>query len=140
MVIENIFVKLQLTFSWRRPLSYRNQSIVCSANQWTGFYMITVSAMKELIAVETLFQLKSSSSLLHISFPVDTECKLNVRKMFRRRPGRHLNVLCTFNFCPVSTGLFCILCFKLHCKSQIDLRTWDFTLKSCKSCNQPKYA
>ena len=32
-----------LTLSWRQPLSYRNQS-----NQWTGFYMITASVMKEL--------------------------------------------------------------------------------------------
>ena len=127
MAIENIFVKLQLTLS-------------CSANQWTTFYMITVSVMKELIAVEILLQLKSSSSLIYISFPVDTGCKLNVRKMFRRRPGRHLNVLCTFNFCPVSTGLFCMLCFKLHCTSQKDLRTYDFTLKPYKSCNQSKYA
>ena len=29
-----------LTLSWRRPLSYRNQ--------WTGFYMITASVMREL--------------------------------------------------------------------------------------------
>ena len=37
-----------ITLSWRRPLSYRNQSIDWSANQWTGFYMITASVMKEL--------------------------------------------------------------------------------------------
>ena len=36
--------------------------------------------------------------------PVDTERKLNVHKTFRRRPGRLLNVLCTFNLRPVSTG------------------------------------
>ena len=36
--------KKSLTLSWRRPLSYRN----CSRNQWTGFYMITASALKEL--------------------------------------------------------------------------------------------
>ena len=36
---------LELTLSWRRPLSYRNQSI---RNHWTGFYMITGSVMKEL--------------------------------------------------------------------------------------------
>ena len=35
--------------------------------------------------------------------PVDTGRKLNVHKTFRRRPGRLLNVLCTFNLCPVST-------------------------------------
>ena len=34
-----------LTFSWRGSLSYRNQ---IRANQWTGFYMIRNSVMKEL--------------------------------------------------------------------------------------------
>ena len=38
----------ELTLSWRRPLSYRNQSIDLRANQWTGFYIITASVMKEL--------------------------------------------------------------------------------------------
>ena len=38
-------------------------------------------------------------------FLVDTEGKLNLHKTFRRRLGRLLNVLCTFNLCPVSTGL-----------------------------------
>ena len=47
------FSLLSLTLSCRGPLSYRNQSIatsslICSANQWTGFYMTTVSVMKEL--------------------------------------------------------------------------------------------
>ena len=36
--------------------------------------------------------------------PVDTGHKLNVHKMFIRRPGHLLNVLCTFNLCPVSMG------------------------------------
>ena len=35
---------------------------------------------------------------------VDTGRKLKVHKTFRRRPGRLLNVLCTFNLRPVSTG------------------------------------
>ena len=38
------------------------------------------------------------------SSPVDTGRKLNVHKTFRRRPGRLLNVLCSFNLRPVSTG------------------------------------
>ena len=42
--------------------------------------------------------------------PVDTGRKLNVHKTFRRRPGRLLNVLCTFNLRPVSTGCFCQNC------------------------------
>ena len=41
-----------------------------------------------------------------MTFPVDTGRKLNVHKTFRRRPGRLLNILCTFNLRPVSTGLF----------------------------------
>ena len=39
------------------------------------------------------------------AIPVDTGRKLNVHKKFRRRPGRLLNVLCTFNLRPVSTEI-----------------------------------
>ena len=35
---------------------------------------------------------------------IETERKLNVHKTFRRRPGRLLSALCTFNLRPVSTG------------------------------------
>ena len=38
-------------------------------------------------------------------YPVDTGRKLNVHKTFRRRPGRLLNVLCTFNLRLASTGV-----------------------------------
>ena len=38
--------------------------------------------------------------------PVDTGCKLNVHKTFRRRPWRLLNVLCTFNLRLVSMGKY----------------------------------
>ena len=34
---------------------------------------------------------------------------MNVHKTSRRRSGRLLNVLCTFNLCPVSTGLTCYI-------------------------------
>ena len=40
MEIESSALGECLNLSWRRPLSYRNQ--------WTGFYMITVSVMKGL--------------------------------------------------------------------------------------------
>ena len=39
-----------------------------------------------------------------VSDPVGTGRKLSLHKTFRRRPGRLLNVLCTFNLRPVSTG------------------------------------
>ena len=35
--------------------------------------------------------------------PAVTGRKFNVRKILRRRPGRPVNVLCTFNLRPVST-------------------------------------
>ena len=37
-------------------------------------------------------------------YPIDTGRKVNVHKTFRRRPGRILNLLCTFNERPVPTG------------------------------------
>ena len=49
-----------------------------------------------------MFFLKSSWKLPYN--PVDTGRKLKVHKTFRRRAERLLNVLCTFNLCPVSTG------------------------------------
>ena len=42
---------------------------------------------------------------LKVHFPVATGRKLNLHKTFKRRPGRLLNVLDTFNLRPVSTGL-----------------------------------
>ena len=39
-----------------------------------------------------------------IQYPVNSGRKLNVHKTFRRRPECLLNVLCTFNLRPVSTG------------------------------------
>ena len=36
--------------------------------------------------------------------PIDTGRKLNLHKTFRRRPGRFMNVLRTFNLYPVPTG------------------------------------
>ena len=51
------------------------------------------------------------TSGFHIN-SVDTGRKLNVHKMFRRRSGRLLNVLCSFNLRPVSTGNI------NHCKNE----------------------
>ena len=46
----------------------------------------------------------SSLDITRLKYPVDTGCKLNVPKTFRRRPGRLRNVLCTFNLRSLSTG------------------------------------
>ena len=45
------------------------------------------------------------------NFPVDTRGKLNIHKTYSRRPERLLNVFCTFNLRPVSTGLHVLLSF-----------------------------
>ena len=42
----------------------------------------------------------------YLRTPVDKGRKLNAHKTFRRRLGRLLNVLCTFNLRPVSIGSF----------------------------------
>ena len=39
------------------------------------------------------------------NFPIDPGRKPNVHITFRRRQGRLLNVLCTFNLRPLPTGL-----------------------------------
>ena len=43
-------------------------------------------------------------SFFECHYPLDTGRKLNVYKTFKRRPGRLLKVLCTFNLHPVSRG------------------------------------
>ena len=40
---------LSLTLHNRVPYHIKTSPLICSGNQWTGFYMIGTSAMKELI-------------------------------------------------------------------------------------------
>ena len=62
--------------------------------------------------------------------PVDTGRKLNVHKTFRRGPGRLLNVLCTFNLRPVSTGKVKFVC------SLMDGKTLLINYDLFKTCYQ----
>ena len=57
---------------------------------------------------------------------VDTGRKLNVQKTFRRRPVRLLNVLCTFNLRPVSTG---ILYYKQSCCKDFQFKRFPVLMK-----------
>ena len=50
------------------------------------------------------------------TYPLDKGRKLNVRKTFRGRHGRLLNVLCTLNLRPVSRGI--LISFKRLIKIQ----------------------
>ena len=65
--------------------------------------------------------------------PVDTRRKLNVHKTFRRRAGRFLNVLCTFNLRPVSTGKYAFDlfdCFTMDlCNLILQASSLSFILK-----------
>ena len=78
-------------------------SLICRANQWTCFYMIGTYVMEELYCC-SLDRDNMLQRNLQFTFPVDTGRKLNVHKTFRRLLGRLLNILCTFNLRPVSTG------------------------------------
>ena len=62
----------------------------------------------------SIFHKMSLISLCN-GFPVDTGRKLNIHKTFRRRPGRLLNVLCTSNLGPVSTGFSDSFKWRIRC-------------------------
>ena len=51
--------------------------------------------------------------------------KLNVHEAFRKRPGRLLNVLCTFSLRPVSTGIMMVR----HGQKKLMLQCfWSFSI------------
>ena len=61
--------------------------------------------VKQLVIQSSPISLGQAMCGVHVkNYPVDTGRKLNVHKTIRIRPGRLLNVLCTFNLRPVSTG------------------------------------
>ena len=72
--------------------------------------LLGIALMVNMIK-KTLNERKHWDFQLHhfFSYPLDTECKLNVHKKFRRHPGSFLNVLCKFNLHHVSRGIFRML-------------------------------
>ena len=70
-------------------------------------------------------------------YPVETGRKLNVHKTFRRRPERLLNVLCTFNLRPVSTGYCDGLCnlFVTICRYYKDVYVSSFFSRTARPWN-----
>ena len=94
---------------------------ICS---WKTFYFLYISNIRRTFFIMGWFSTQVDSSyyqwheknskklpkeVINCSgpaiYPVDTERKLNVHKTFRGRPGRLLNVLCTFNLRPVSAEI-----------------------------------
>ena len=56
------------------------------------------------IVVTFRMPLNTNFVMVYGSYPLGAGRKLSVHKTFRRRPGRFLNVLRTFNLRPVSRG------------------------------------
>ena len=65
--------------------------------QWLIESMISVDIIEWFWWLFNSLMLGVTKARAHLSksAPVDTRCKLNIHKTFRRRPGRLLNVLCT---------------------------------------------
>ena len=59
---------------------------------------------KNRVFILTIYKMCTEMELKGSLYPIDTGRKVNVHNTFRRRPGRILNLLCTFNERPVSTG------------------------------------
>ena len=53
---KKLFVMSYLLYIYEGRHNIETSQLICSANQWTGFYMITVSVMKELNRVS--FEIK----------------------------------------------------------------------------------
>ena len=86
-----------LTLSWRRSASFRNQSTDMQRNQWTAFYMIGTSVMKELKVktlsriVGTIFRYSSLISLLFFQmFLFDPPENQMFSDIFRGIKSEHL--------------------------------------------------
>ena len=80
-----------LTLSWRRSLSYWNQSIHLLCKPMDCFYMILTSAMKELKLVEYIRELLESLHCWNLrnSRP-EVFCKEAVLRSFTKFTGKHL--------------------------------------------------
>ena len=70
-------------------------------SRFLSFAYETVTKRSNALSNEFFLQ-KHISIFLY--YALDVGCKLNVHKTVRRRSGRLLNILCTFNLYPVSRG------------------------------------
>ena len=79
------FCSNSLTLSWRRFVSYRSQSITLHSksidlhsNQWTSFYMIETTVMKELMNCIFRCETKRKDDLLEIRLVLISNCSETV--------------------------------------------------------------
>ena len=73
-----------------------------------------------------------NENALDCPFPIDTGRKLKIHKIFRRRPERLLNILCTFNLRPVSTGFHLVIAIAAIHKDSTSGFSYDlYKINSC---------
>ena len=131
-VLRGVWMNLKL-----QPMKKWKVSILVNSYIWKIYLKNFWRSDYIFLDIGTLNS-QSTYELL-VSVPVDTGCKLNVHKTFRRRPGRLLNVLCTFNVRPVSTGV--LQYFSLYrLEASIFLRAIVLQTYSPAECiNSPMY-
>ena len=124
-----------LTLSWRRSLLYRNQPFICSANQYTGFYMIRTIVMKELNTQICRFANWIFPNLCHI---LEYVCKISKSSMQRTLTASQLvqNIWNIF-----SQYFLYIKCFKQVIEIAINLSTSKYIKERTqrKKLNNPLY-
>ena len=54
------FIQLRKLFHDGDPYNLEISRLICSANQWTGFYMIGASVIKELTETSVFFKIQST--------------------------------------------------------------------------------
>ena len=97
--------KMFLQLCFKKTLWHR-----CFAVNFAKFLKNTIflqNTPRRLLLTLTWYE--KNKKLWQNGNPVDTGRKLNKYKTFRRNPGRLLNILCSFNLSPVSTGNICQL-------------------------------
>ena len=111
---DHMFLKQLIAFSSKD--AFLQGTEICSSkfnllsifirNSFTDFDMLVVMFLIFNVILVLLFLFPFCITIArNLSGLVDTGRKLNVHKTFKRRPGRLLNVLCTFNLRPVPTEL-----------------------------------
>ena len=91
----NFFLNFDFNLSDKFVVVFMNDSL--SKTDFLKILVFRSNTYKILIILPSL-----------VVVPVDTGSKLNVHKTFRKRPGRLLKILCTFNLRPVSTGCYSV--------------------------------
>lgn len=82
-------------------------SLVSTRRTADGGYIVKDRNLEMVDYIINFMQRKLFFNFLFITdkkkkYPVDTERDVNVHKTFTRSPGRVVNVVCTFNLCPMS--------------------------------------